>query len=81
MQYRAGAIEFLLHEVRFEAKPVAGALHDCPTRGGLAAHKQGNADDALITDNRNFGRGAILHDVEERDDRRRWKIYVGKRGT
>ena len=39
MQYRAGAIEFLLHDVRFESKAMANALHDGPTRGGLAAHK------------------------------------------
>ena len=81
MQHRTRSIELLFHQLRFQPKPLTGALHHRTAGGRLSAHEQGNADDALIADHGNLCRGAVLHDIQQRDDGGRWKIDVAQRSA
>ena len=57
------------------------ALHDGAAGRGVAAHEQGNAEDAFIAVDGDFGRRAILHDVQERNDARGGEIDVLQLGA
>ena len=74
--HRAGAIELVLQQRPLQPVGVTGALHNGPAGRGLAAHEEGDADDSLVTDHGDFGRCAVLHDVEQGHDRGGGEIDV-----
>ncbi|MNH21302.1 hypothetical protein D3C79_811070 [compost metagenome] len=45
-----------------------GALHDGPAGGAFAAHEHGDANQPFVTNHRNFGRGAVFHHIQQRND-------------
>jgi len=46
----------------------SGTLHDGAVGRGLTAHEERNANRAVIADNCDLGRGAVLEHVQKRDD-------------
>jgi hypothetical protein len=65
---RAAPRELLPEHLRLHPEGVPGALHDGAVGHGVAAHEERDADQALATRHAHLGRGAVLHQVEERDD-------------
>jgi len=61
--------------LRFQAIAVTGALHHGAAHGALAG-EHGNADHAFMADHGDFRGGAIFHHIQQRHDRRGWKIHV-----
>ena len=68
------AMELVLEPLAHQPVSVAGALDDRPARRRLAPHEQGDPDDAFVADHRNLRGRAVLHHVQERDDRIGWKV-------
>ena len=60
---------------------MARALHDRAAGRRLAAHEQRDADHAFVADDGDLGRRAVLHHVEQRDDRRRREVDVAQRAA
>ena len=58
------------------AKGLARALHDRTARGRLAAHEQGNPDDALAADDGDFGRGTVFHYIKQGNNRVCREVHV-----
>ena len=54
VMHRAGKNEFIADEFPFHAKCVSGALHDSSARRGSTAHEKRNADQALVSNDRDF---------------------------
>src|SRR5579863_10520 len=77
-QERAGPPKLIFQQLGPQAIPVPGALHDRAAGGGLTAHEQGDAEDPLITDDRNFCRRTVFHNVEQRNDGGRRKIHIAQ---
>src|SRR6202158_4231915 len=68
MHGRTETPELILEQIGLKPESVPRALHHRAAGRGLAAHEQRYAEDALVADDSNFSRRAILHDVEERKD-------------
>ena len=73
-----GAVELDLQHLSTQAQGIARALYDRPARRGVTPHKQRDANDTFITDHGDFGRGAVLHYVQQRNDAIRWEIDMLK---
>jgi hypothetical protein len=58
-----------------------GTLHHRPAGRGVAAHEQGDADDAVVAHDGDLGRSAVGHDVQQRDDRIDREIHVAQYAT
>jgi hypothetical protein len=76
VQHRPGAVELEHHLLRVQAQALAGALHHRAAGRRFAAHEERDADQAFEADHRDLGRGAVLHQVQQRDDRGRRKVHV-----
>ena len=75
---RIAAPEFFFQNARVEPVGLPRALHDGATRRRFAAHEQRHADHALMADDRDFSGRAVLHHIEQRNDRRGRKKDVMK---
>lgn len=53
-----------------------GALHDRAAGGAFAAHEHGDANQPFIAHHRDFRRGAVLHHVQQRDDRIGGEVHM-----
>ena len=71
-------MELVLELLSDQPVGVSGALHDRPTRGGFTAHKQCDADESLVADDRNFCRRAVCQDVQQGHYGVGWKINVAQ---
>src|SRR5450755_3739516 len=80
MHRRSETRELVLQQLGFEAERKPCALHHRAAWSSVAAHEQGYAEDALVTDDGDFGRRPILHGVEQRNDRRGREVDVPQRG-
>ena len=78
---RAEPAELGLEQVGLEAVSVPGALHHRAAGRGVAAHEQRYAENALVADDGDFGRRAILHHVQQRNDAGRREVDVSQRGA
>ena len=68
MLQRTAAFELGFQYFSGQAVGLARTLHDSPAGCAFATHKQGNADDSLVTHNRDFSRRTVFHDIEQGDD-------------
>src|SRR6476661_1671384 len=59
-----------------QAIRLTGDLHDGLGYRSLLAEKDGDTQHPLITDRRDRQTRAVVHDLEQRDDGRLWKIYM-----
>src|SRR6185436_15934902 len=66
--HAAAGLEELLQGRAAHAVAVAGALHHGAARRALAAHEERDAHQPLVAGDRDLGGGAILEDVQQRDD-------------
>ena len=78
MHRRTEAPELALEQFGLEPHAVPRALHDGAAGRGVAAHEQRNAEDAFVAHDGDFGRRAVLHDVEQRHDGRGREIDVAQ---
>src|SRR5207247_6716555 len=77
----AESAKLVFQPLRLQPESVPRALDDCATGRGLATHKQRYTQNTFVTYDRNFSRRAILHDVQQRNDGRRWKVDVPQPDT
>ena len=65
---------------RLQRQPegTSGTLNDGSIRGSVTTHEHSDPDHTIATDYRHLGGGAILHDVQKRNDCCCRKQYVGK---
>ena len=68
--------EFPFQNIRLEPVAVACALHYRSARRTFTAHKQGDADQTLVSGDRDFPRCTVFHDIEHRDDAGGREIHV-----
>jgi hypothetical protein len=54
VKHGAGSIEFVFHDLSFQAKALSGALHHRATRRGLAPHKQRNPHQPFVSNDGDF---------------------------
>ena len=56
---------FIFHQLPwFQPNGLARALDDGPVRRRIAAHKEGDTDEAIIPREADLGRTAILHNIK-----------------
>jgi hypothetical protein len=81
VQHGAGSVELRFERICAEPEPPAGALHHCAVWCGFAAHEKRDANDALLANDSNLGRRAVLQDVQQRDDGGGREVHVTERHT
>src|SRR5438045_1277926 len=72
----AATFEFLLHDRSPQPVALAAALHNGAARRRLAAHEERDPDYAVVADDGDLGRSAVLQYIEERNDRATREIQV-----
>jgi hypothetical protein len=68
--------EFAFQHAGAQAVAVTRALNHRTAGSTLAAHEQGDSDQAFVTGDGDFGRGAAFHHIEQRDDTGGGKVHV-----
>jgi len=68
--------EFLFEDPAGHAKGFAGALHDGAARSRLTTHEERNSYNPLIAADRDLGRRAIFHHIQQREDAIRREVNV-----
>jgi hypothetical protein len=76
MSRRPDASEFVAKILEFEPQGVTRALDHGPIGGRVAAHEHGDAYHAIATNDGDFGGGAVLHGIEQRNDCDRRQVDV-----
>lgn len=67
---------FLAHELRLHAQADARTLNDRTAGHGVPTHDQGKSHHSVISDDRDFRRRSVLHDIQQRDDGRERKVNM-----
>src|ERR1700683_1788158 len=76
MHHGSAPLEFLQHETSRYPKTLASTLDECPARRRATAHDKWQTDNAFVPDDRDLRRGAAVHHVQERNNRRGWKVHM-----